>query len=175
MYLISIYFDDVTNKKIQGYMEQVAKHTGNFFMLDEKVPPHLTVSAFDTRDIAGVIPRVEKLFEQLFQGDIKWVSLGQFLPYVLFLSPVLDEYLHGLASECHQLLSCIEDVKENLYYQPFQWLPHTTIGKTLSKQQMKEAFEVMQNSFGPFAGKVTEIGLAKTNPHEDIIRRKLRL
>ena len=33
---------------------------------------------------------------------------------------------------------------------------------------MPEAFSVMKNSFAPFEGKVTRIGLATTSPHRDI-------
>ena len=33
MYLISLYFDDVTNERIQSYMNQIAKRTGNDVML----------------------------------------------------------------------------------------------------------------------------------------------
>ena len=41
MYLISLYFDEGTNKKIQLYMEQIAQRTGNMAMIDGKVPPHI--------------------------------------------------------------------------------------------------------------------------------------
>jgi hypothetical protein len=33
---------------------------------------------------------------------------------------------------------------------------------------MREAFEVLQKSFGVFESKVVKIGLAKPNPHRDI-------
>ena len=173
MYLISIYFDDVTNKRMQSYIDRVAVATGNSFMLDEKVPPHLTVSAFETRDIEAILPVVQNMFLNLSQGDIRWVSMGQFLPYVVFLSPLLDEYLQGLCEYFYKQLSIIQGVKVHSYYKPFQWFPHATIGKTLTQEQMQKAFEVLQQSFGVFEGKVVEIGLAKTNPHEDLIRIRL--
>ena len=46
-YLISLYFDDNTNKQIYGYMEKVAAVTGNDYMLANHVPPHITVSSFE--------------------------------------------------------------------------------------------------------------------------------
>ena len=52
---------------------------------------------------------------------------------------------------------------------PFQWLPHITVGKTLTKEQLRLAFEVLQHQFGPFQGVVTKIGLAKTRPYRDFI------
>ena len=42
------------------------------------------------------------------------------------------------------------------------------IEKIAEKEQMLEAFAIMQSSFAPFEGKVTRIGLAVTNPHRDI-------
>ena len=173
MYLISVYFDDVTNKRIQGYIDRVAASTGNSFMLDNKVPPHLTVSAFETRNVEHIIPVVKEMFTKLSKGNIKWVSIGQFFPYVIFLSPVLDEYLHGLCKCFYKELSSVEGIKVYPYYQPFQWAPHATIGKTLTTEQMQRAFEVMQHSFGVFEGHIVEIGLARTNPHEDLIRFRL--
>ena len=62
----------------------------------------------------------------------------------------------------------IEETKLRKCYQPFQWLPHTTIGKKLSEEEMVKAFMALQKSFGMFEGNVIRIGLAKTNPYEDI-------
>ncbi len=49
MYTISVYFDEKSNKTIQQYINQIARQTGNTYMLDEQVPPHITISAFDTK------------------------------------------------------------------------------------------------------------------------------
>ena len=48
MYLISIYFDKKTEIRIQSYINDVANVSGNSFMIDNHVPPHITVSAFET-------------------------------------------------------------------------------------------------------------------------------
>lgn len=53
------------------------------------------------------------------------------------------------------------------------WLPHVTLGKKLSGREMRIAFEIMQNEFAPFEGKVVSMGLAKPNPHKDILTMKL--
>ena len=47
------------------------------------------------------------------------------------------------------------------------------IRKKITKEQMRVAFEIMQEKFIPFTGKITEIGLAKVNPHEDLLRFEL--
>ncbi len=168
MYLISIYFDSNTNKKIQQYIDQVATKTGNPFMLDGQVPPHITISAFESQSEDAVVKAMEKCVYGLQSENIQWVSVGTFLPHVIFLQPVLNAYLHRLQERVYDTISSVKDAKISPVYQPFQWLAHTTIGKTLTQEQMKAAFEVLQNSFAPFAGQVIKIGLAKTNPYTEI-------
>ncbi len=174
MYLVSIYFDEKTNKIIQSHIERVAEATGNRFMLDGKVPPHITISAFETKQEALVIGNLEEVIQNLTSGMIRWASVGAFLPYVLYLAPVLDEYLHGLSEQIYGNIKDVEETKISSYYRPFGWLPHTTIGKKLGKEEMLAGFSVLQNSFGMFQGKVIRIGLAKTNPYQEIKSWELR-
>lgn len=168
MYLISIYFDEKTNQKIQRYINLLAEKTGNDFMIEGQVPPHITVSAFETQREKQAIEALEQMAKRLEQGNITWASVGQFLPYVIFLQPVLNKYLHKMSKVVWEELTVVDDIKVSSFYRPFQWLPHATIGKTLSKEEMQVAFEVLQNHFGVFEGTVVRIGLAKTNPHRDI-------
>lgn len=174
MYLISIYFDEKTNRRIQQYIDKVAEQTGNTFMLDGNVPPHITVSAFETQNEVTVIEVLNSLAHHLKKGSLTWASIGQFFPYVIYMTPVLNAYLHEIAESIYDTLSVVGGVKVNTHYRPFQWIPHTTIAKTLSKEEMRIAFEVLQESFGMFEGEVVKMGLAKPNPHRDIATWELR-
>lgn len=169
MYLVSIYFDDKTNNRIQQYISQVAKKSGNPFMIDGNVPPHITISAFETSQENKVIELLERISKDIKPSTLQWVSMGVFLPHVIYLAPVLNEYLHTLSLQIYESLKEIQDIKVRPCYRPLQWMPHTTIGKTLTKEEMRIAFEVLQNQFGVFRGQVTHIGIAKTNPYEDLV------
>lgn len=97
MYLISVYFDDKTNRVLQRYIDSIAKVTGNRFMIDHKVPPHMTLSAIEARSVDVLLlafqsMRLEKA------GDIQFVTVGQLLPYVFYAAPVLNAYLLNLSS-----------------------------------------------------------------------------
>ena len=92
MYLISLYFDEKTNKRIQQYIDQIAKKTGNRFMSD--VPPHITISAFETNDDNNALQVFYSAASTLKSGSLNWVSAGQFFPNVIFITPFLNEYLH---------------------------------------------------------------------------------
>ncbi|MCR5704409.1 MAG: 2'-5' RNA ligase family protein [Eubacterium sp.] len=170
MYLVSAYFDKETNKKLQSYMQAIAKETGNTFMTENKVPPHMTISAIEAKNIEVLSPKFETLKGKIWTGKIKIVSIGQLLPYVFYATPVLNQYLEQLSGEVYNAFAEIEETRISKYYQPHSWLPHITLGKTLTPEQMREAFQVMQKMFAPMEATIVEIGLAKVNPHEDYSR-----
>ena len=170
MYLISLYFDDVTNDRIQSYMNQIAKRTGNDAMLAGKVPPHITLSAFETMQEPEAVMVFEDLAKDFMRGEIMWCSVGMFLPHTIYLMPVMNHYLFQMSEQAYRHISQMHQVKIHQRYQPFSWIPHSTIGKQLSQSELKEAFAVMQEQFGVFRGTAVGIGLAKTNPYTDICR-----
>lgn len=167
MYLISIYFDEKTDKKIRYLMGQIAKNTGNTTLPDDNVPPHVTVSAFEAKEEDTAIRILEKCAATLSHGEIQWTSVATFFPYVIYLSPLFNEYLFNISKTIYDAFSKT-DVSINKFYKPFNWQPHTTVGRKLSEDEMRIAFETLQKQFGPFSGTVTKIGLARTNPHRDI-------
>ena len=170
MYLISAYFDNETNRIMQRYIDRVAKETGNTFMTDNNVPPHLTISSIEARNVDVLIPAFKALSENIRAGEIYFASTGQLHPYVMYVTPVLNNYLQEIQESVYNAYSNIEETTISKFYQPYSWLPHVTIGKKLSKNQMRDAFNIMQEIFVPFKGKITEIGLAKVNPHEDVLK-----
>ena len=175
MYLVSAYFDDKTNRILQGYIDRIASQTGNTFMLDNDVPPHMTISQIEARSAEVLIPAFEGLEEQtLCAGQIQIASVGQLLPYVIYAAPVLNRYLQGLSETVHAAFSDIEDTSISRYYRPFSWMPHITLGKKLGREQMRQAFEVMQGAFTVCEGSIVRLGLSEVNPHRDLKVMELR-
>lgn len=168
MYLISLYFDETSDTKIRSYMKQIARHTGNTAMLDGNVPPHITVAAFGTDSEEAAIELFEKIAPELCKGEIRWVSVGTFLPKVLYISPVLNEYLHNLSETIYKEIKYNDNLEPKGNYGPYGWVAHATLAKHLDTEQMRMAFKVMQNQFAPFESKVVKCGLAKTNPYKDL-------
>ena len=165
MYLISVYFDEKTNRILERYISQIAQATGNTFMTVNHVPAHMTLSSIEV-----IQPVFEALEGKLQSGSVQFVSVGQLLPYVFYATPVLNGYLQDLSNQVYHAVKDIDETRVSKYYKPMSWLPHVTLGKTLNREQMQIAFQVMQERFSPFEGTVTEIGLAKVNPHEDVVR-----
>ncbi|MDO4490100.1 MAG: hypothetical protein Q4B85_03390 [Lachnospiraceae bacterium] len=168
MYLISLYFDAHASGILQSYIDKIAKKTGNTFMTENRVPPHMTLSSIEARNPEVLLPAFHDLADSVTSGRIQVVSVGQLFPYVLYGTPVLNQYLLELSEKAYAAFSQIPETRISRYYRPLSWLPHITLGKTLEKEQMLQAFQVVQNSFQPFTATVTKIGLARVNPHEDL-------
>ena len=137
----------------------------------------LTVSKSLTHFRGGLeqrLPELESGNLFIHPGNIQFVSIGQFFPYVMYVTPVLNEYLMDLQNKIYDAVKNIPETSVSRFYQPYSWLPHVTLGKKLDKNQMMTAFDVMRNNFAPFEAKVTGIGLAKVNPHEDVIKYDLQ-
>ena len=169
MYLVSIYFDEKTNERIKKYIEEVSEKTGNTFMTDGNVPPHITVAAFESKASEEELVNIlQHVVEGLGTEVVQLVSIGTFHTSSIFISVVYSEYLHEMCKSVCEALGNVENTLVRKNYQPFNWLPHVTIGKTLSREQQLAAFEELQNSFGPCGARVVKIGLSKTNPYMDI-------
>lgn len=168
MYLVSLYFDDKTTIKIQNLIDKVAEKSKNKFMIDNNVPPHITIGAFETNNENEVIKILDKKLKNFKSGEIIFASIGVFKSSVIFLSPVLNEYLHNLSVNIYEDLKDIDNTIISKYYMPFQWMPHTTIAKKLNNEELFLAFQELEKNFNIFNGSVTKIGLSKTNPYEDI-------
>lgn len=65
MYLISIYFNEETERKLKNIIQHIANETGNTFMLDNQVPPHMTVAAVETKHEDVLVARMDELVKRL--------------------------------------------------------------------------------------------------------------
>jgi hypothetical protein len=133
----------------------------------------MTISSIEARSVEVLIEPFLQLHGKIRSGKIMIASVGQLLPYVFYTAPVWNEYLSMLSGQIYQQFGEISETSISKYYQPGSWLPHVTLAKTLTKEQMQLALQVMQDQFQVFEAAVTEIGLAKVNPHEDVERFRL--
>lgn len=168
MYLISLYFDQQTNERIQYYIEKAAKASGNYYVPEHNIPAHLTISMLQSKNVNELVEIFQK---QTFDGGkLSFVSTGTFRTNTIFLQPVCNAYLYELIARMEQSFSGKHATESR--YRLHHWIPHITIAKRLSAEGQRKVFDMLQKEFHPFEGKVEKIGLAKTNPYKDIIVKK---
>ena len=168
-YLISAYFGKESNDILSRHIREIANASGNDFMVKNSVPPHLTISFFEARSEAIAKTVFQEIQGRLKPGEIVIPSAGVFFPGVLFAEAVQNAYLFELSSTVNEELQRYDEIKVNQYYRPFSWIPHVTLGKTLDDEQMRTAFSYLQKHFSPFTAGIERFGLARTNPHREIM------
>ena len=139
-------------------------------MISHQVPPHMTICQIEARSEAVLIAHFQKLQTELCKGSVEIASIGMMMPYVIYAMPVFNQYLQDLSMDVYRTFNQINETKISKYYKPMSWIPHITLGKTLTKEQMLGAVGILQDGFVPMTAEITEIGLARVNPHEDIVR-----
>lgn len=184
MYLISAYFDENTNKILKHLQQKIADKTGNDFMIRNNVMPHLTISAIEARNVDVLIPAFEKVCREKLQpleekgvvnvnNAINIVLVGQLFPRVIYAAPVLNEYMMNLSISIYNEFTTIPETNISKFYQPYSWMPHITLGKCLEKEQMKQAFAVLQDLFMLIDGWIAKIGLSTVNPYREVMSVEL--
>ena len=118
MYLVSVYFDKTAEHILQRYINKIAEKTGNSFMVDNNVPPHMTISAIEARSENVLLGAMDNLRNSLSNGTISIVSVGQLLPYVFYATPVLNGYLQDLSEKVFDEVKSIPESTVSRYYKP---------------------------------------------------------
>jgi len=168
-YAIVLYFNDESEAKFNVLIEQVARKTNNY-MIDNKIPPHITISMFSTSDInkaEHVVSSHIHEFKELTQCELLWVSIGAFVPQVLFAAPVMNQQLINACEMINRFLEPEID-SLNRYYQFNSWVPHTTLATKMTKDELICAVEVASLKFTPLSGYVNRIALARCNPYKEL-------
>ncbi|MBQ8527412.1 MAG: 2'-5' RNA ligase family protein [Lachnospiraceae bacterium] len=150
-------------------MQKAADASGNTDMTDRAIPPHITLSVFESREnVKKIIMALDKVFDKVNAGQIQWVSVAAFFPHVLYLLPVLNEYLNRMLVKAAGAIELCKETRIQECYRPFCWQPHTTVARRLTKEKMRRAFEGLQNCFRPFSGTVVRIGLSEGNLKKEL-------
>lgn len=160
-YAIVLYFDDRTNARIQNMIDKIAEATGNSYMTDNRIPPHITVGDL----FAEEKPDISNLAEIIKGGEIRFDGLGCFEPYVFYIEPEISDYLKSCNTALDEYISDTEH-EENKLYSPSNWQPHITLATKLDPEQLKRAFSLIELT--PFTGRAEKLALAKCDPYREI-------
>lgn len=155
-------------------MKDIAAVTGNNYMLDNSVPPHLSLGLFHAEEEkAG---EMEKLFCEFAESlKSKGTNLAlnfngpdNFADKVIFLSVKRDESLMKLNRDLHQLFLPHFEAGDNRNYLPENWVPHIALAVKLDHQQFEKGFETVNSFPLPKSAKITSATLARCNPYNEV-------
>jgi hypothetical protein len=169
VYGITLKFDEATALKIQRHIVLAHQGGGNSFMLEHSLPPHLTISMFSCP--AGdhvVVENLEKRLPLFSAGNVRWPSLGAFVPSVLFIAPVLGGFLQHVCETANDAARSLEGAVLEKNYTPSNWVPHTSIAVKLAGSELESAFSAVSRSFEPLEGTAESLSLIDCEAFKEI-------
>lgn len=181
-YAITLYFDDDTTNQIRTLTSELAAVTKNDYMIENSVPPHLTLGMFHAEDTE--LEKLKKLFCEFVDAakkeadglnfPIEFDGPDNFLDKVIFLKPGANtrSKLCHLNELLHKLFLQHFEPADNRNYLPGNWVPHVALGVKLHGEAFEKGMEFLKNAqkttFGRCA-KISSIGLAQCNPYTPVM------
>lgn len=172
-YAVTLEFDKETENKIQEMIDEVARVTGCDYMKQSKIPPHVTVSALVSDNEAAQLSEMENIAASMQKDSVFFANIGVFNPLVIYLGPVMNEFLQDTCRTVNERLLQYASVGNKGQYLPNQWVPHTAIAVKLTPETLKEAFAIVQEKFSAFEATAERIVLARAEPYEELKSWKL--
>ncbi len=171
-YAVSLHFTQDVNQIISDAVGEIAKLTGNDFIIQNKIPPHVTIGAFHgTKEKEAHLTKLVEDFSKALQpGMVQFTEVGNFNKKVLFLKPQKDAFLTEINKALHKLILPEFEKGENGYYMPEIWFPHTTLATRLSQSQFEKALEIANKISLPLETKISSVGLYQCSPFLELKR-----
>ncbi len=178
-YAITLYFDKATTAQIQTLTRDLAVITKNEYMIENSVPPHLTLGMFHADD--SELEKLKSLFgafvdtvkNEASQNDFPVSFAGQdnFLDKVIFLKPTEDcrSLLAHLNELLHKLFLLHFEPADNRNYLPGNWVPHVALAVKLNHQAFEKGMEFLNKEQKTISGLCVQIGLARCNPYTPVL------
>ena len=164
-YAVSLHFSQKVNEIVISTLQAIADETGNRFMIENKIPPHITIGAFHAaREEAKLLQLVEGFAQDQKAGSVQFSEVGNFNGKVLFLKPEKNLFLSEINKELHTLLLPEFEKAENGYYLPDIWFPHTTLATRLNQSQFSAAKEIAKKISLPLEAAIEELAVYQCSP-----------
>ena len=171
-YAVSLHFPKDASGIISQAVRDIAKATGNNFIIENKIPPHITIDAFHARkeEEARLLQLTEEFAKAQKAGVVHFTQIDNFKGKVLFLKGEKDFFLAQMNKELHSVVLREFESGENGYYLPEIWYPHTTLATRLSQGQFDKAKAVAEKIPLPLEAKALEIGFYQCSPFLELKR-----
>lgn len=165
-YAVSLHFSQKVNEIVISTLQAIADETGNLFMIENKIPPHITIGAFHAarEEEAKLLQLVEGFAQGQKAGTVQFSEVGDFNGKVLFLKPEKNLFLSEINNALHSLLLPEFEKAENGYYLPDIWFPHTTLATRLNQSQFFAAEKIAKQITLPLAAAIEELAIYQCSP-----------
>lgn len=170
-YSALIYFDENTQKRIQSYIKRLNKYSNNSIMLENNIPPHITLAMWEGK--SNYCDEIECVASKMNSFEVIFNSLGIFNSDEkvthLFLAPVKNKALNNIQIELYNHINLKDDDEFDIVYKDNDfWVPHATIGYQVNPNKLSRAIKKCSDITFPQTATVEKIAVAGCCPFSEI-------
>ena len=173
-YAVLIYFDHASEVKIRRIQSEVSRVTGNNYLSDNNILPHITLSLFSKESYQDILEDLASYAAELRDISVSLSSIGVFNsnPAVVNLLPVVsDDLIRTHKSLTAKLSRHISDF--NPYYERANWVPHCAVAVNISPDELIGAIETTCRLFTPIICTFSTLSLVECNPYSKVADWKI--
>lgn len=160
MYAVELYLDRACEKTIQKLAEALPKDGLSGGFLYWKRPPHITLGMFTEIDEEKAADKLKKLVRPWKKAQANFTSAGAFPDGVLFIAPVMNEFIYTAHVEVHESFHFPKLPQDRYSYG--NWLPHLTLAEyEQSPETVLEAFRILLTDFTELTGDFDRVALVR--------------
>ena len=180
MYLVSVYFDDKSNKIISDYINKIAQKTGNTFMTDNHVPPHLTIMSVEAREeaLSKLLPYQKSDFKAMYKAlEGRPMTVRYLDPPLHEFTPKTEEEMAELAKDMGKTVDEIKKKCDELHefnpmmghrgcrlavtYPELAKMQTRAVMEAAIEVQEEEGYEIVPEIMIPLVGEKKELKFVK--------------
>ena len=170
-YSIMLYFNNFSSYRIATYISMLEGYSNNSYMIDSKIPPHITIGMWNSDD--NFLKEIKKLAKKTKPFEIVFASLGLFNnkdeKEHLFLAPVKNSSLTDFHNNFYSTISPNKDCEFDRFYKNNDiWVPHVTIGYKIERENINRVVEKCTAIELPQKAVVSKIAVAHCCPFREI-------
>lgn len=164
-YAILLHFDKNSEARIFDLWKEAAKCSGDPYLIDSGLRPHITLAIFEDTDIQSFCSKLEIFSKQIKKFKLNLGSIGTFASSqgVLFLSPIMTDELIEHHKGFYKFFEGELD-GINSYYMPNNWVPHCSISINNTIETFITIFKRTMEIFEPFDIEIREISIIESKP-----------
>ena len=169
-YAVLVYFDTASEENIRILQEEASRVSGNTYIFDNRIFPHITLSLFSKDDYQDLIEDLHVFSKRLRNIDINLTSIGIFnsTPAVVNLLPVVSKDITRIHQLLHKKLSRHE-CDFNPYYEEANWVPHCAVAVNISSTELMPVIETTCALFKPMVCRLSTLSLVECNPYCEVM------
>lgn len=167
-YAIILKFDKKSENQIQKLINKINEKLSTNY----STPPHITLGVFQTDDLSRYASNFDDYAKELINGQVTFASIGQFVPKVIYLAPIMNEVLLHNHDVVRKMIYSSDLTDENPqnheYYLKNQWQPHCTLAMDLDEKKLITAIKIILKYFKPITAKIKSVLLVEADPYLEL-------